>query len=213
MTTFGFSAFLKLIHLNERPKRTALRERLRGTSEGGYDYHRSLRGLAKKLVLDGHDLASVTAEANAIKNLPERNSAKGGLLVLGDWKARNVAAVLAADRVTIESPSGLYKVTYPPDFGADIRGVRTAVHIWNTMRPDLEPRLVLAALAPFFDQVAGQGFDEIAVLSLQNSHLFHLGDPRPYLDHAAIVLEHIEHLIDELDDDGRRPPAEDRPSP
>lgn len=212
MTTFGFSAFLKLIHLNERPKRTELRNRLRGSAEGGYDYHRSLRGLSKKLILGGQDLASVSAEANSIKKLPERNSAKSGLLMLNNWKAMNVGAVFPADRVTIESPSGLYKVAYPPDFGADVRGVRTAVHIWNTMRPDLESRIVLAALAPFFDPMVEQGFDEIAVLSLQDGQLFRLGDPRRYLDHAAIVFEHIEHLIEELNDEGRRPPAEDRPT-
>lgn len=146
-----------------------------------------------------------------ITKLPERNSAKSGLLVLNDWKMRNVGAVFVANRTVVESPSGLYKVAYPPDFGADIRGVRTAVHIWNTMRPDLEGRLVLAALAPFFEPMSEQGFDEIAVLSLRDGQLYRLGDPRPYLDHSAIVFDRIEHLIEEINDDGRRPPAEDRP--
>lgn len=158
MTTFGFSAFLKLVHLNDRPKRTELRKRLRGTSEKGYDYHRSLRVLAKRLMISRHDLASVLAEAEQIKKLPERNSAKSGLLTLDGWRSAKAGETFESHKVTIESPAGLFKVCFLPDFGVQIGGVKTAVHVWNTIKPPLTSRMVLATLAPFYDQMAAQGF-------------------------------------------------------
>ncbi|WP_449393512.1 hypothetical protein [Devosia riboflavina] len=212
MTTFGFSAFLKLIHLNERPRRTELRKRLRGYSQGGYDYHRSLRAFSRKLVLDRHGLASVMLEAEAISNTAERNSARSGLAMLENWRVANVLDSFPAEQVTIESPGNIYKVCYRPDFGVDIAGVRTAVHVWNTIRPDLQRRMVLAAMAPFFDQVAGQGYNQIAVLSLRDGQLYGLTDAAPYLAHSNVLFEYIDRLIEEIDDDGRRPPAEDRPT-
>lgn len=212
MTTFGFSAFLKLIHLNERPRRTELRNRLRG-SEGGYDYHRSLRGLAKKLIVDGRDITSVAADADLITGVAERKSAKAGINVLERWRAANTGGVFPVNRATVESPSGVYKVAYSPDFGIDLAGGRTAVHVWNTMKPNLERRMVMAALAPFVDPMAEQGFDEVAVLSLRDGQLYRLADPASYIEHSSIILEHIERLIEDIRDDGRRPPAEDRPLP
>lgn len=210
MTNFGFSAFLKLIHLNERPRRTELRNRIRGGSGSGYDYHRSLRGLAKKHIVDDRDVASLYGEAETISNLAERNSAKSGLAVLQNWRVNNPGRVLAAERVTIDSPLGAYKVTCSPDFGIDTGGVKLAVHIWNTKKPNLDRRLVAAALTPFFDPVGKQGFDEIAVLSLQTGQLYRLADTKPHLALAAVVFEHVDNLIEELNDVPRRPPAEDR---
>lgn len=212
MTTFGFSAFLKLVHLNERPKRTELRKRLRGSSERGYDYHRSLRGLARRLMLDRDDIASVLAGAEQIKKLPERSSAKSGLLMLDRWRDAKAGHTFESQKVTVESPAGRFKVSFLPDFGAQIGGVKTSVHIWNTMKPPLTSRMVFATLAPFYDQIATQGFEAIAVLSLRDGQIFSLSNPVPYLEHSTLILEHIEALIEDLDDDGRRPPAEDRPS-
>lgn len=212
MTTFGFSAFLKLIHLNERPKRTELRKRLRGSSAGGYDYHRSLRSYGKKLILEGAELSEMLLEADSITKPAERNSAKSGLTILDAWRSENVVGNFPCEPVTIESPASIFKICYKPDFGVSLKGTKTAVHVWNTMRPNLERRMVLAAMAPFFEEFANQGFNEVAVLSLRDGQLYNLADPTPYLAHSTILIDYIERLIEEINEDGPRPPAEDRPA-
>ena len=74
MPTFGFSAFLKLICLNDRPSRTQLRSRLQ-PSEGGYDFHRSLRQRAQRYLMYGETMEEVVASIGdivrvAMKRLP-----------------------------------------------------------------------------------------------------------------------------------------------
>jgi hypothetical protein len=212
MTAFGFSAFLKLIHLNERPKRTELRKRLRGQPGRGYDYHRSLRILSKRLMVEKVSLAEVLIDAEDIKKPAERSSAKSGVKMLDEWRKLGVADAAAAEQITVESPSGRYRVNYRPDFRANIAGVTTLVHVWNTMRPDLDSRLVCAALAPFLDDAQEQGVQALAVLSLRDGELYTLRAKEPHMALATLVFASIERLIEQLGDEDRRPPAEDRPS-
>jgi len=75
MPTFGLSAFLKLICLNERPGRTQMRARL-SPSTGGYDFHRSLRLRAHRYLVDGQSMEDIVASIAEIVRAPEQASAR-----------------------------------------------------------------------------------------------------------------------------------------
>lgn len=66
--TFGFSAFLRIICSNEKPKRRAIVDRHRPSKKGGYDYHRNLRNSIKKLAVGSHDLKEILAESQRLRN-------------------------------------------------------------------------------------------------------------------------------------------------
>lgn len=74
MPSFGFSAFLKLLSLNDRPQRTLMRSRLLPSDGGGYDFHRSLKLHAKRFLAGGEPLETLLASAALIQRAPERRS-------------------------------------------------------------------------------------------------------------------------------------------
>lgn len=149
MIRFGVSAFLKMACLNRRPQRTLLKKRVAGRSSGGYDFHRSLRLRAHRLIVGGESLHTVIASTNEIKKAPERDSAKSGLEHLGEWRLNNPGGIIAYQPVIYKSPSGLFQITFTADLGLRLRNVGTTIHIWNTKTADLDRRLVLATLSLF----------------------------------------------------------------
>jgi hypothetical protein len=225
MPTFGFSAFLKLICLNDRPQRTQLRQRLQAGG-GGYDFHRSLRLRAQRFLVDGESMKDVAGSIREIVRAPEQNSARIGLERLEIWRRANPGAVIPFAPVTYESPARLFKVIFAPDFGVCLDRHTVAVHVWNTAWPDLSARMVYAALSLFLPiYFAGEGVpDDLAVLSLPEQRLYRLSDADRHAEIGVTLATRIENLLREVGDDiglsraeenrgRRRGPPSDPPGP
>lgn len=208
MTTFGFSAFLKMLSLNDRPQRTEMRNRLRPSSGSGYDFHRQFRLLAHRFLGGGEDLARLVAETHGFGNVAEGQAAREALELLQEWRGRTPGALFSFEPRVWESPSGAFAVRYTPDFGIEIDGVRVAVHIWKTQRPPLDARMTYVALSLFSDLYSDvpSGPDDVAVLSVIDGRLYRLSDVPDQSILAGRVTTAIEHLMEEIGDEAPPPP-------
>jgi hypothetical protein len=189
---FGFSAFLKLICLADKPQKRAVRERHK-PSTGGYDYHKSLRSRIQQVAFEGLSEANVLASTEQITKGPERESAKRGLKRFFEWRSTNPGALELCDSLTFQSPKGFLKITFQPNFLLEINGRRTAVHVWNT-KSKLSRNLVLAALslvAARFPETTRP--DDFAILSLQDGTVYRWSDATK--QHAALG-ENLLALLD-----------------
>lgn len=207
MTTFGFSAFLKLISMNDKPMRTEIRNRLvPGT--GGYDFHRSLRLHTRRYLVRGESLADLLASAEGVAKDAERKSLKAGLEKLGLWRSRNPGAILNFAPSMYRSPRGIFQVHFEPDFGIQMAGGSVGIHVWNTLKPNLDAGrtyLALALLADAYD--AGDTPDDVAVLSLHEPRLYRLSEVTERLSVAERMAGELEEKFDEVRDDLGLPPA------
>jgi hypothetical protein len=195
---FGFSAFLKLLSLNDKPQRTEIRRRLAPSSGGGYDFHDSLRRLAHRYLVDGDPMPDLLASAGQIVQPPERLSAVAGLERLALWRAKNPAVVLDVAPVTYESPQHLFKVEFKADFAVPRHGEKTAIHIWNTKTPALVPGAVYAALSLIAQACENEegAPDDFGVLSLREpTILYLLSEAADWSGVAATLVERIEDII------------------
>ena len=217
MLNFGFSAFLKLLSLNERPQRTLIRSRLTPSS-GGFDFHRSFRLRAHRLIVDGEKFEAIIASVDEITRAPEQRSAREALQHLHDWRNENPGRVLNYRGATFESPSNSFKVNFEPNFGLEIGGVPTAVHIWNNATPRLSPRMTYAALSLFPGLYAGDAIPprDFGVLSLREQRIYRLSDVTDQSALAAALVAAVERSISEISEELDLPSPgapEERPRP
>lgn len=208
MPTFGFSAFLKLISLNSRPQKTEIRKRSL-PSDSGYDFHRSLRRLAHRYIVDGTPFPEVLLEAEDVSRDSERQSVKDGLERLRSWRALNPGEVLHFDPAHFESPAKNFKVQYLPNFGIELDGSQVAIHVWNTAVPILDARMTYAVLTLLPDAYAEHSVqpDDFAVLSLPDSRLYRLKDVNfdEYAEIGRRVLRRLDDIFEEIRRDPARP--------
>ena len=207
MPSFGFSAFLKLLSLSDRRQLSELRSRL-APSDSGYDFHRGFRLLAARYLGRGEDLAALLKEADAFRNEAEARSARAALEYLSRWRLDFPGALSTVPPQAFESPNKQFKVRYTPDFGIDIDGQVVAVHIWKTLRPDLDARMTYAALSLFPALYTGNANapDDVAVLSVLNGRLYRLSDVPDQSLLASRVVGALDTRMEELGD--RRPPPQ-----
>jgi hypothetical protein len=212
MPTFGLSAFLKLICLNEQPGRTQMRARL-SPSTGGYDFHRSLRLRAHRYLVDREPMEDVMASIAQIVRVPEQTSARLGLQRLEEWRAAHPGAIIPYAPVTYESPAGLFKVTFTADFGVRMGVDGVAVHLWNTASPALSPRMVYAALSLFEPLYAASDKrpNDLAVLSLREPRLYRLSEAGRFAGLGASLADRIEEMMRDVTNELDLPGHEDRP--
>jgi hypothetical protein len=212
MPTFGLSAFLKLICLNERPGRTQMRARL-SPSAGGYDFHRSLRLRAHRYLVDGEPMEDIIASVDEIARAPEQASVRLGMGRLEQWRSAHPGAIIPFAPATYESPAGLFKVNFTADFGVRIGRDAVAAHLWNTATPELSPRLVYAALSLFAPVYAATDNppDDIAVLSLREPRLYRLSEAGRYSGLGASLADRIEEMLRDVSQELGLPPPEERP--
>lgn len=212
-TTFGFSAFLKLISLNQRPRITEMQKRLRPASGGGYDFHKATRELLHRQVVDGASVEHLIAQADLIKNPYEKDSAVAALRRMVELKSAFVGTPFGLPERSYESPVGAFTVRLQPDFGAEVSGTRVGVHVWNTKAPQLDSRLARAALSLFALMFEGKA-EDLAVLDLRRPALIRVGDPAR---HALLADRMVSYLEDTFLDlrSGRAvaPSPEDRLRP
>jgi hypothetical protein len=214
MPTFGMSAFLKLLCQNDRPQRSALRSRLFGSDGGGYDFHRSLRLRVHRYIVGGEPMEDVLASTLEIVREPEQRSARGGLEQIEVWRSEHPGPVMAYPTATYESPNGLFRVNFNPDFGLDIGGQGVAVHVWNTARPTLVPRMVYAALSLFpliYTEIDGAP-EDLGVLSLPDRQLYRLSEAGRLATLGAGVAARIEDLMRDISEKPGQPSPDDQPS-
>ena len=215
MPTLGFSYVLKLLSMNEKPQRTEIKKRFLPSGDG-YDFHRSFRRFARKLLVDQTPLADLLDAADEIRSANERSSLKAALEQLHEWRLSNPGPLLTFPPVTFPSPGGLFKIRFEPDFGLVVDGRVTAIHIWNTKRPPLVQRMVFAALSwlPEHYASADRKPDDFAVLSLRDRTLTRLSASREAHAIGAGVLSLLEQVFERVRGEISPPPArEDRPPP
>ena len=216
MPTFGFSAFLKLISLNARPQRTLIRQRLSGSRSEGYDFHRSLKLRAKRYLVDDVPLQDVLLTLEEVRRIPERRSAKIGLERLGIWRDLNPGSILNFEPVLFESPAKNFKVQFFPNFGIRFGGQTVATHIWNTAKPDLDIRMLYAALSFVRSLYTDQEDrpDDVGVLSLPDLRLYRLGDVEDQSEVGLRLVRRLDDLFGEIRREPERPagPPKDRPT-
>ena len=216
MPNIGFSAYLKLISLNERPRDTAIRDRV-SPKGGGYDFHRSMKRAAHRLLAEGASLAEVLETLAAIKRSPERSSSIQALTRLAEWRAANPGELLDYKPATYAHASGLFNVAFTPDFGIRLGRAGTAVHIWNTKKPKLSPRMVYAALSLLPELYQDDDApDDFALLSLRDLQLYRLSEAGRYSGLGESMAEQIAESFrqawadarpDQPDDHAGSPPG------
>jgi len=147
--------------------------------------------------------------------LPEQRSVRAGLERLDAWRKANPGEVSSYAPITYESPNRLFKVSFVPDFGLRIVEKATAVHIWNTAQPVLQPRLVYAALSLFPPLYRGTANppDDIAVLSLRKPELFKLSEAADHSDLGIALAAGIEELFRHISDELGLPAKPDKGRP
>lgn len=188
----GFSAYLKIINSNPRPQRTIVRQRCRPSS-GGYDFHKSFRYRVQQVSFEDLSPAAALASTQQISREPERNSAHRALERFFEWKEEHPGVMVSSAPISFNSPAGLFKVEFVPDFLLEIGGRMTAVHLWNTQH-DLSGHLVRAALSSVAARHPMESRpDDFAVLSLRDQTLYRWSEA----DRETRALG--ERLLDLLD--------------
>lgn len=198
MINFGFSAFLKILSLNEKPHKTEIRHRVIPSTGEGYDFHRSLRLHARRYLLDGATISEVLASAETITRASERLSAIGALKRLEIWREKYPQEIVTVPTTIFESPGGLFRVKFQADFGLRVSGKTIAIHIWNTKHPLLAAGAVYSAMTLVSQGFEGQdnGPDDIGVLSLREpSHLYQLSEVSDQSALAASFVDQVEETI------------------
>ena len=177
MPTWGFSYLLKILSLNPKPQGTEVRKRFQ-PSDGGYDFHASVRRLVRRHLEDGVPIDELLASADRIKRVPERESAKAALRRLAKWREAHPGTLTYFDGATLAGPLDFIKIRFQPDFGIILGEQAVAVHLWNTKQPTLSKRMTYAALSwlPAAYKDAARRPDDYAVLSLQDGQLLRLSD-------------------------------------
>ncbi|MGE5565642.1 MAG: hypothetical protein ACM3YN_05745 [Parcubacteria group bacterium] len=216
MSTFGFSAFLKLLSLNAKPQRWQVNSRLSGGSGGGYDFHRSLRLRIHRYLVDGESIEDLVASAGEITREAEQRSVKAGLKRLEEWRGEHPGEVLHFAPALYSAPGGFFKVSFVPDFGVEIDGRPTAIHVWNTAAPDLVDRMVYAALSllPIAYAADQNAPEDYGVLSLQTGRLYRLSDVGDFSLTGERVVAALEEVFRDVLDKLKLPHPEegDRPA-
>ncbi|CAN7419737.1 hypothetical protein [Aminobacter sp. LjRoot7] len=208
MTTFGTSAYLKLLALNPQPRDTEIRKRL-GARKGGYDFHKAMRRVATEYASQAVDWHTTEARLRAISQAAERQSATSAAQALMSWvNGRAIRLVQDADQ-QVASPNGIYSVKFSPDFEIDLGGTATRIHIWNTIRPAINLREAIGTLGLF---VPDDNPQSIGVLSLRTGELFVPTNAESSRDLARMLSLDIERRFDRVaaEENARRP--EDRGS-
>lgn len=204
MPTFGVAAFLKLASLNPKPQKTEMRKRLNGSGGGGYDFHRRLKLASGKHVAAGHALLDLIEEAKTIEPLPERKAMVAGLTKLGLWCSKVGGKGFKPAAKIYESPRGLFKIAFQPEFGVEVDGKRMAFHIWNTKKPDLDPAAAYAALAIMAKLYSEDDDcpDDFGIVSLHEPKAYLLSDAAAARVASASLVARIEELMLDIGDEG-----------
>jgi hypothetical protein len=212
VVTFGFSAFVKLLSLNDRPQATELRNRLNPTSGGGYDFHKQTRQLVRQFLVEGEPLAVLLAKAAGFSNAAEGRSATAALGQVEAWRSRAGGEITDFGPAIFESPNHLLKVKFEPSFALKVGGRTAPLEIWNTMKPRLAdgPTYAALSIAAQAYEANGINLENVGLLSLREpARLYLLTDVPRQTALAASLVERIEGAM--RSPFPHQPQPEDRP--
>lgn len=169
----------------------------------------------QRALIRGEDFDEVLSSTGEISREAERNSARQGLERLRDWRAANPGALRPCSSAIWESPGGEFKFRFDPDFAIELEGRVTAVHVWNSLRPPLQDRMVYAALSILPAAHADHDVlpEDFAVLSLQTGRLYRLSDVPDHSLLASRLVDELERLISDTRDQLDRDQNERRDQP
>lgn len=194
MTTFGTSAYLRLLLLNPRPMETAIKSRIIKSNKEGRDFHASLRSSVKRYIINPLEKEQIQKEFEDIKSEPERASAKQGFKKATSFLERPGTDIYSPESKIFEHPSGRFAVKFQPNFGVQINGKRLAVHLWNTKSPALTERGTKALLALFINQFDENEFP--IILCLKTMRMFGAGVSSYDRTIAYAFAERVDALIE-----------------
>lgn len=202
MINFGFSAYLKLLALNPKPRRSELIKRVLPSDNSPYDFHKRMRHIAKRFILEPgpKDITKRTHIKNAVNEItaiPERNSAESALKNLGKWAPKEENKFFKIDGGKYESAREIFSVKFTPEFGLTTDEGRYAVHLWNTQKPELNDRVVQAALS-LFSSTLPKGIVP-SVLCLQTGRFFILEETTETSTVGLLFSKTIEDTIIEIE--------------
>ena len=206
MTTFGTSAYLKLLALNPKPRDTEIRKRL-GTQKGGYDFHKAMRRIVTEYASATVDWNTTETRLKAISKLPERKSAISAAATLMSWINGRPIRLLKDLKQHAASPNGIYSVNFSPDFEIQLDGIATKIHLWNTIRPPIKLREAIGTLGLFVPDDAPKS---IGILSLRTGELFIPSDVQSARDLARMLALDIERRFLRVTEEEHRERPKDR---
>ncbi len=206
MTTFGTSAYLKLLALNSRPRDSEIRRRL-GPDKGGYDFHKRMRSIVTAYASGTTDWAATEASLNAIKKVPERQSASSATIALVNWiNGRSIRRLDRADQLS-QSPNGVFSVKFSPDFEIETGGAMTKIHIWNTIKPPISIREAMGVLGLFVRDDCPQS---VGILCLRTNELFLPKDAERTRELARLLAIDIERRVAQIAAEDPKSKSRDR---
>lgn len=168
MIGFGTSAYLKVLGLNPKPRSSEIRRRL-SPSNGGYDFHKTMRRIVPRVVSGAINAHEGEIEFQRITKTPEREAAQKALETLREWQNGREIRIDGLVEATTVSRSNLFSVKFSPDFWMMNEGKKTLVHLWNTQKPQITYREVVGALGLFAEKYENQN---LAVLCLRSVQLY-----------------------------------------
>jgi hypothetical protein len=167
---------------------------------------------ASRLLSEEASLEEILGSLTSIKRAPERASASQALKRLATWRAANPGELMTFKPATYAHTSGLFKVTFTPDFGIRLGRTSTAVHIWNTAQPAITARTVYSALSLFPELYEdGNTPDDFALLSLREPKLYRLSEAGRYASLGESLAEKIAEGFRKAIEDAGRQEKTDQP--
>lgn len=205
---FGFSAFLRLLSMNEKPQRTLIKNRFI-PSGNGYDFHRSLK-LALRRYAEGVTIKQLIEDGKDISNNAEKISYKAALNYINGWMSGAPESLINYPANLYTSPLENFQVNFTPDLCISIGEKRTLVHVWNTKGTELSPHMTYAALNIFSNVYEDV---DLAVLYIPDKKLYKLSDVGDYSEVSNRVVNKIDMLVESVEGDLKNPksPPHDQP--
>lgn len=210
MKRFGISAYMKVLGLKKKPQITAIKKKLEPSS-GGYDFHRQMRTIASRHILENTTGTQIAAEIKLISSISERKYAIAALKKLIEWRSKQKGHFSNLGKRTVNSPNDVFQVELKPDFVLNTAGKQVGFHIWNTASPKLTSREALGAMGLFKD--AFQELDILAIICLKTGIIYEYGfDEKPY-QLAVLLARDIERIFENTikGEDKIEERSEDRP--
>lgn len=154
----GFPAFLKLLELSDRPRRTELKKKLGGG--GGFQYWRPIQLTAPKAIHPGADIEVLKTEIDGLCSGHQRQYNKNALVVFHKWiqgKAIKPAASLP-DILVPFGNSGLV-IRLKPDVSFELNGQLFSMNLWATTKPLLSVKTLSIGLTFCVNAYKAQGHE------------------------------------------------------
>lgn len=216
MKPAGFTAFLKLLELDDHLRKSELKRKHRGG--GGFQYWRPLQRVAPKLLAADANVKLLQAEIASLCSGPQRNYNQNALNSFAQWSAGK-SLLSATSLPVIDAPFGNSGLTVRirPDVTFRWDGRLVSMYLWATTKPLLSTPTLSMGLLFCSSAYRTQGYDthEHMILDTITNRLFTSANILPT---APFFLQNkIEAFKQDIEDLNAPPAAplgpSERPSP